>query len=194
MYIYIYFPVDPNGPMHYNGVYHLFYQYNPDGAVPGDGNTEWGHSVSQDLINWKHVQPAISPSKPFDKYGCFSGSATILPNNKPVLLYTGVVDSFLTEVQNYAIPENLSDPFLVNWTKPDNNPLIVPERGIDAFAFRDPTTAWLGKDGFWRIIIGNGKRKGVGKALLYKSKDFLNWVRVNHPLHSVNNNWDVGVS
>ncbi|KAL0344806.1 UNVERIFIED_CONTAM: Beta-fructofuranosidase, insoluble isoenzyme 2 [Sesamum radiatum] len=84
--------------MYYNGIYHLFYQYNPKGAVWG--NIVWAHSVSKDLINWKRLPNAIYPSKPFDKYGCWSGSATILPGNKPVILYTGIVDENNTQVQN----------------------------------------------------------------------------------------------
>ncbi|KAK4793794.1 hypothetical protein SAY86_011788 [Trapa natans] len=72
-----------NGPMLYKGIYHLFYQYNPKGAVWG--NIVWAHSVSRDLINWKALEPAIYPSKPFDIGGCWSGSATLLPGDRPVL-------------------------------------------------------------------------------------------------------------
>lgn len=55
------------GPMYYKGIYHLFYQYNPYGAVWG--NIVWAHSVSNDLINWKALKPAIYPTKPFDVNG-----------------------------------------------------------------------------------------------------------------------------
>ncbi len=27
---------DPNGPVYYNGYYHMFFQYNPNAAVWGD--------------------------------------------------------------------------------------------------------------------------------------------------------------
>ncbi|KAF6145514.1 hypothetical protein GIB67_004509, partial [Kingdonia uniflora] len=74
-------------PMYYNGVYHLFYQYNPYGAIWG--NIVWAHSISTDLVNWVHLDHTVSPSEPFDINGCWSGSATILPGNKPVILYTG---------------------------------------------------------------------------------------------------------
>ncbi|KAL3644110.1 Invertase [Castilleja foliolosa] len=180
---------DPNGPMYYNGIYHLFYQYNPKGAVWG--NIIWAHSVSKDLINWKKLEPAIYPSKPFDKYGCWSGSATILPENKPIILYTGIIDPNNTQVQNYAIPANLSDPYLRKWIKPNNNPLIVADRSINKTSFRDPTTAWLGRDGHWRIAIGS-RRKHRGISYLYRSKNFIHWAKAQHPLHSTSGtgNWE----
>ncbi|XP_077235713.1 beta-fructofuranosidase, insoluble isoenzyme 1-like [Tasmannia lanceolata] len=166
--------------MYYNGVYHLFYQYNPYGAVWG--NIVWAHSVSTDMINWKPLKPAIYPSKPFDMNGCWSGSATILPRNKPVIVYTGI-DPGNRQVQNIAFPKNLSDPYLTEWEKPDYNPIMEPIDGINASSFRDPTTAWKGPDGLWRILVGSktGKR---GEAFLYRSKDFEHWVKANHSLHS----------
>ncbi|KAJ8534043.1 hypothetical protein K7X08_007367 [Anisodus acutangulus] len=178
-----------NAPMYYNGVYHLFYQYNPYGSVWG--NIVWAHSVSTDLINWIPLEPAIYPSKVFDKYGTWSGSATILPDNKLIILYTGIVDANQTQVQNYAIPTDLSDPFLRKWIKPDNNPLIVGDTSINKTQFRDPTTAWLGRDGFWRTLIGT-RWGNKGIALLYKSKDFMKWIKIQHPFHSVDDtgNWE----
>lgn len=180
---------DPNGPMYFNGIYHLFYQYNPKGAVWG--NIVWAHSVSKDLINWESLEPAIYPSKPFDRFGCWSGSATVLRGNKPVILYTGIVDENNTQVQNFAIPANLSDPYLREWIKPDSNPLIVADASVNKTAFRDPTTAWLGPDGHWRIAIG-GRRKHRGMAFLYRSRDFFKWVKAKHSLHTQagTGNWE----
>lgn len=170
------------GPMYYKGVYHLFYQYNPKGAVWG--NIVWGHSVSKDLINWKELQPALYPSKPFDKYGCWSGSATIIPGQGPVILYTGVVDKRSNEVQCIAIPANASDPLLTEWVKPDRlNPIVTADHNMNGSVFRDPTTAWLGKDGHWRILVGS-KREDMGLAYLYRSRDFVKWTRAKHPIHS----------
>nr|XP_010912310.1 beta-fructofuranosidase, insoluble isoenzyme 3 isoform X2 [Elaeis guineensis] len=170
---------DPNGPMYYNGVYHFFYQYNPKGAVWG--NIVWAHSVSVDMINWKALEPAIYPSKPFDINGTWSGSATILPGDSPVILYTGV-DRAGNQLQNIAFPKNLSDPYLREWIKPDYNPIIFPV-GVNASAIRDPTTAWLGPDKHWRITIGS-RRARRGMAYLYRSRDFVHWIKAKHPLHS----------
>ncbi|KAJ1420316.1 Glycosyl hydrolase family 32, N-terminal [Sesbania bispinosa] len=173
---------DPNGPMKYKGLYHLFYQYNPKGAVWG--NIVWAHSVSTDLVNWTPLDPAIFPSQPSDINGCWSGSATLLHGDKPAILYTGI-DPMNHQVQNLAYPKNVSDPYLREWVKSHKNPLLAPTSAnkINASSFRDPTTAWLGKDGHWRVLVGS-KRNTRGMAILYKSKDFVNWVRAKHPLHS----------
>ncbi|KAG0502812.1 hypothetical protein HPP92_002884 [Vanilla planifolia] len=166
--------------MYYNGIYHLFYQFNP--KQPIWGNIIWAHSYSTDLINWNPLEPALYPTKPFDVNGCWSGAATILPGNKPVILYTGI-DTNNRQVQNVAFPKDLADPYLREWVKPDYNPVIDPDRNINASFFRDPITAWYGPDSHWRTLIGS-KRGNQGVAIMYKSRDFLKWVKVKHPLHS----------
>ncbi|KAL5579475.1 hypothetical protein UlMin_011917 [Ulmus minor] len=168
---------DPCAPMVYNGVYHLFYQHNPQGALYG--NIVWGHSTSKDLVNWSPQKVALWPSHPFDANGCWTGSATVLPDGKPAILYTGT-DANNNQVQNIAIPKNHSDPNLSDWIKLSNNP-IMPY--INADTFRDPTTAWKGPDGRWRIIIG-AERKQRGLVFLFKSKDFVKWTKRQHPLLS----------
>ncbi|XP_058001830.1 beta-fructofuranosidase, insoluble isoenzyme CWINV1 isoform X2 [Hevea brasiliensis] len=170
-----------NGPMLYKGLYHLFYQYNPNSALFGDGMV-WAHSVSYDLINWVHLNHALHPTEPFDIKSCWSGSVTILPGNKPVILYTGI-DANNTQVQNLAMPKNLSDPLLKEWIKFSQNPVITPPIGIEGDHFRDPTTAWLGADGKWNVIIGSSIND-QGMAILYQSDDFVNWSRYQDPLYS----------
>ncbi|XP_057978474.1 beta-fructofuranosidase, cell wall isozyme-like isoform X1 [Malania oleifera] len=170
-----------NGVMIYHGIYHLFYQYNPLGAVWG--NIVWAHSTSKDLINWIPLDPAISPSQPSDINGCWSGSATILPGDKPVIVYTGI-NPQNQQVQNLAMPKNQSDPYLREWIKYPHNPLMAPTpiSKINASSFRDPTTAWQGPDGLWRLIVGS-EIGNTGVAILYTSKDFLHWI-LAHYLHS----------
>lgn len=115
----------------------------------------WAHSVSKDMINWISLEPGNVPSKSFDKYGCWSGSATILTGNKPVILYTGIIAKNPKpgyQVQNYAIPANYSDPFLKEWNKPDDNPIVKPTHE-NVSSFRDPTTAWF-NNGHWKMIVG----------------------------------------
>ncbi|KAJ8557798.1 hypothetical protein K7X08_004564 [Anisodus acutangulus] len=173
---------DPNGPMIYKGIYHLFYQYNPESAVWG--NLHWGHSTSTDLVNWTIHPPALLPSDSYDINGCWSGcSATILQDGTPAILYTGR-DSQNTELQNLVVPKDPSDPYLVEWVKSLHNPIMTPNEE-EKELFRDPSTAWLGRDEIWRVIVGN-KREHKGTARLYKSKDFIHWTEADRPLHSSN--------
>ena len=79
---------DPNGFSFYGGKFHLFYQYYPYETVWDD--MHWGHAVSTDLLHWTYLPAAMAPDKPYDDFGCFSGSAIETPDGKHMLLYTGV--------------------------------------------------------------------------------------------------------
>ncbi|XP_047080519.1 beta-fructofuranosidase, insoluble isoenzyme 7-like [Lolium rigidum] len=173
---------DPNGPMYHNGMYHFFYQYNPHGATWGNGNLSWGHSVSVDLINWTALDTALDPDSPFDANGCWSGSATILPDGNPAMLYTGI-DAAGNQVQNVAFPKNASDPLLRQWVKPDYNPVIPLPKDVVHDNFRDPSTAWRGRDGLWRVAVAAKVNVSVGSTLIYRSKDFRRWERNAAPLY-----------
>lgn len=100
--------------MYYKGYYHLFYQYNPE--APIWGNIVWGHAVSTDLLRWHYLEPAMKGDHWYDERGVWSGSATLLEDGSPVLLYTGESVN-RTQVQNMAIPANKSDPLLLHWIK-----------------------------------------------------------------------------
>ncbi|KAF8769179.1 hypothetical protein HU200_006681 [Digitaria exilis] len=171
-----------NGPVYFNGMYHLFYQYNPHGALWDIGNLSWGHSVSGDLVNWADLGTALDPTSPFDNHGCASGSVTALPDGQPVILYSGI-DADRRQVQNIAFPKNPHDPLLREWTKPSYNPVVPLPADVSPDNFRDPTTAWLGADGLWRFAV-SAVAAGVGSTLVYRSADFLRWQRNVAPLHA----------
>ncbi|GLT47195.1 hypothetical protein SLA2020_209070 [Shorea laevis] len=172
---------DPNGPLFYKGWYHFFYQYNPNGALWGD--IVWGHAVSRDLIHWFHLPLAMVPDQWYDFNGVWTGSATILPDGKIVMLYTGATNESV-QVQNLAYPADPSDPLLIKWIKYSGNPVLVPPPGIHHKDFRDPTTAWLTSEGKWRIIIGS-KINRTGIALVYDTKDFKTYELLDRLLHGV---------
>ncbi|XP_028127633.1 acid beta-fructofuranosidase-like isoform X3 [Camellia sinensis] len=170
-----------NGPLYYKGWYHFFYQYNPEGAVWG--NIVWGHSVSTDLIHWRHLPIAMTYDQWYDSNGVWTGSATLLPNGDLVMLYTGSTNQTV-QVQNLAYPADPSDPLLIDWVKYPKNPVLVPPPGIDIHDFRDPTTAWLTSEGKWRITIGSKINK-TGISLVYETMDFKNFELLEGVLHAV---------
>lgn len=102
------------GPTYYKGYYHLFYQYNPNAAIPA--TIEWGHVVSKDLIHWEFLESAIKRDHWYDLNGCWSGSVSFLDNGTPVILYTGNSD-VNAQSQNKAVPADPSDPLLRKWVK-----------------------------------------------------------------------------
>ncbi|KAK3040076.1 hypothetical protein RJ639_027802 [Escallonia herrerae] len=172
---------DPSAPLFHMGWYHLFYQYNPYSAVWG--NMTWGHAVSRDLINWLYLPFAMVRDNWYDANGVWTGSATILPDGQIIVLYTGVSDDS-AQVQNLAYPANLSDPLLLDWVKYPNNPVMVPPPGIGLEYFRDPSTAWIGPDGKWRVMMGS-KVNTTGIALLYKTSNFTSFELLDGVVHAV---------
>ncbi|KAD7480381.1 hypothetical protein E3N88_03517 [Mikania micrantha] len=170
-----------NGPLYHMGWYHLFYQYNPDAAVWG--NITWGHAVSKDLIDWYHLPFAMIPDQWYDINGVWTGSATILPDGRIIMLYTGDTNEEV-QVQNLAYPANLSDPLLLNWIKYPGNPVLVPPPGIGTKDFRDPTTAWLGPNGKWRVALGSKVNK-TGITLVYETTDFTSYELLQEVMHGV---------
>ncbi|KMS96856.1 hypothetical protein BVRB_8g199320 [Beta vulgaris subsp. vulgaris] len=129
---------------------------------------------------------ALSPSETYDFKGIWSGSITILPGNKPAILYTSI-NNQKYQVQSLAFPKDLNDPYLKEWFKVPQNPVIVAtsnDTNIDPFEFRDPSTAWQLPDGKWRIVVGTQQGNNNGSAALYTSEDFTNWINVGHPLYS----------
>ena len=67
---------DPNGPVFYNGYWHMFFQHNP--FIADFGPMSWGHARSPDLVQWEHCPVALAPSPGgTDGAGCWSGSVVI---------------------------------------------------------------------------------------------------------------------
>ncbi|MGN0823364.1 MAG: glycoside hydrolase family 32 protein [Candidatus Gallimonas sp.] len=64
---------DPNGTVYADGIYHLFYQYNPDGAEWG--NIQWAYATSRDLVGWKREGLRLTPDRGAGEKYCFSGCA-----------------------------------------------------------------------------------------------------------------------
>ncbi|WP_276272469.1 GH32 C-terminal domain-containing protein [Haloarcula litorea] len=165
---------DPNGLIHWNGQYHVFYQYNPTG--PFHNTIHWGHAVSDDLINWVDRPVALSPSPNGpDRDGCWSGCA-VDDDGTPTILYTGGRDK-----QQLPCIATAADDDLTGWIKDPENP-IIEETPTEPAVLR--TEDWEGEfrdhcvwreDGTWQQLIGAGIEGGGGAALLYTSEDLRDW-------------------
>jgi beta-fructofuranosidase len=161
---------DPNGPVHFDGHYHMFFQHNPYG--PQWGNMSWGYAVSRDLVYWEHRPIALGRNPDsYDKDGVFSGCCVIADDGTPTILYTGVNP----QVQAIATTQDGGR----TWQKHPANPVIADPPLPDLEGFRDPYV-WREEDG-WYMVIGGGIRGEGGAALLYRSPDLVAWEYL-HPL------------
>lgn len=156
---------DPNGMVYKDGEYHLYYQYNPYGSRWG--NMHWGHSVSKDLIHWKHLKPAIAR----DTLGhIFSGSAVVDKNNTAgygkdaiIALYTSASDEH-GQIQCLAYSTDNGRTY----TKYEHNPVLTPFDGLKDF--RDPKVFWFEPAGKWYMIVSADK-----EMRFYESSNLKDW-------------------
>ena len=166
---------DPNGFSVYKGEYHLFFQYHPYKTVWGP--MHWGHVKTRDFIRWERLPVALAPDMPYDKDGCFSGSAIELPDGRQLLMYTGVREE--------RQPDGSIKPFQtqclavgdgVNYEKYEANPVLtaadLPKGGSEE-DFRDPKI-WREGDSYY-VVVGNRPADGSGSILLFKSEDAFHW-------------------
>lgn len=160
---------DPNGLCYFKGKYHAFFQHYP--YASRWGQMHWGHAVSTNLIDWEELDIALYPDQPYENSGgCFSGSA-IVKDNRMYLFYTSVSEE-MEQTQSMAYSDDG-----VNFIKYDKNPIIRESPLGSNKDFRDPKVFEYKDDSqySYRMIVGAGI-DGVGKILLYKSSDLLNWV------------------
>jgi len=169
---------DPNGLINWQGQYHLFYQYNPAGAEWG--NIHWGHAVSNDLVHWRDLPVALTPTPGGpDQDGCWSG-CTVNAEGTPTILYTGV--KYKVDESEYSgaadqVMESVclatSEDDLLTWKKYEHNPVIhSAPAGLVSGGFRDPFV-WH-ENGSWYLVIGSGIQDRGG-ILLFRSPDLYTW-------------------
>lgn len=165
---------EPHAPVYFEGRYHLFYQFNPTG--PFWHYIHWGHWVSDDLVHWRDLPPALYPEPGIDPDGVWSGSAAYDEKGEPALFFTAG-DYSRTPDQSVGIARSTyatgGDPDLPYWKK-EPQPIVTQERGMGLFGqFRDP---FVWKDGGrWIMLVGSGVEEGGGTALVYVSSDLKSW-------------------
>lgn len=157
---------DPNGMFYKDGVYHLYYQYNPYGSTWG--NMHWGHSTSTDLMNWKDEGIALAP----DAWGAiFSGSCVVDNENTAgfgkgavVALYTSAKPTMWGDCQTQSMAYSTDNG--QTFTKYEGNPIVMS----DLRDFRDPKVFWYAPGKHWVMILAAGQEMRI-----YSSGNLKEW-------------------
>jgi fructan beta-fructosidase len=142
---------DPNGLVWLEGVYHLFYQYNPMGSQWG--HMSWGHAVSSDLLHWQELPVAIAED---ERVSIFSGSVVVDWHNSSgfgrdgqpplVAIYTGCLrrpEGGQAQELAYSLDRGRS------WTKFAGNPVL----DLGLRDFRDPKVFWHAATARWVMVV-----------------------------------------
>lgn len=152
---------DPNGLFYKDGVWNLYFQYNPYGSQWE--NMTWGHSTSTDLVHWKFQGTPIQP----DAVGTiFSGSAVVDKNNTSGFGKDAVVALYTSAAENQTQSMAYSTDNGKTFTKYEGNPIItstVPD-------FRDPHMFWNEDIKKWNMILAAGQHMEI-----YTSDNLKDW-------------------
>lgn len=174
---------DPNGMVFADGVFHLFYQYNPQGDKWG--HMSWGHATSRDLVRWEH-QPLALPEK--GDIMAFSGSAVVDSNNTAgfgsgalVAIYTGHNEKAKRQDQRLAYSTDGGR----TWQEYQGNPVL----DIQAADFRDPKVFWHAGSKAWIMVVAMATEK---KVRFYSSPDLKKWVQLSEfgPAGAIGGLWE----
>lgn len=159
---------DPNGMTQWQGKYHLFYQLRP----VGDKRYHWGHAYSDDLVHWRDLPLAISPTSA--ERQAYSGQ-TLVEKDRVIAMYHGKGRG------NFIATSR--DPLLVNWERLSTAPAIpMTQTNAEGQPVRifDPAI-WKESDGYYSLsgTYQNGER-GPGKSgemvqHLFRSQDLAKW-------------------
>ena len=153
---------DPNGMFYKDGVWHLYYQYNPYGSKWQ--NMSWGHSTSKDLIHWTHEPIAIEPT---GLGTVFSGSCALDTTDSAGFGSEAVLGMYTSA--------GVSQTQSLVWSKDNgrtfefypSNPVITLESEA-----RDPNMFWDAKAGQWVLVLAHALDH---EMLIFTSPDMKDW-------------------
>ena len=145
---------DPNGMFYKDGVWNLYYQWNPYGSQWE--NMHWGHSTSHDLIHWETQPMALEP----DWLGSIFSGSCVTNGSEVVAFYTSAGRH---QTQSMAVSKDGG----VTFQKFEGNPVLTTS---DVADFRDPRPFWNEEAGMWNLILAAGQEMRI-----YSSKDLKEW-------------------
>ena len=167
-------------PYYHAGKYHLFYLRSKS----------WAHLVSENLVNWTELPPAIridetDPLGP-DAEECWTGSI-VEKDGTFHLFYTGknmrdprgdqkvMVATSRDLIQWTKQPDRtFYADGKIYWSKPVNGPIDAVNYHHQAF--RDPAVFWNEEAKEWWMLLHAIQADGSAPAMgLYTSKDLVKW-------------------
>ena len=152
---------DPNGMFYKDGVWNLYFQYNPYGSTWE--NMTWGHSTSTDLVNWTYQGDVIEP----DALGTiFSGSSVVDYKNTAGFGEGAIISYYTSAGQSQTQSMAYSTDNGMTFKKYSDNPILtsnIPD-------FRDPKVLWNDEASHWNLILAAGQQMNI-----YSSKNLKDW-------------------
>ena len=137
-----------------DGVWHLYYQWNPYGSQWE--NMHWGHSTSKDLIHWEAQSMALQP----DWLGSIFSGSCVTNGDEVVAFYTS---AGMHQTQSMAVSRDGGRSF----EKYSGNPVLTTS---DVPDFRDPKVFWNEDIKAWNLILAAGQEMRI-----YSSKNLKEW-------------------
>lgn len=163
---------DPCGLVFDHGLYHLFFQFNPEGDQWG--HMSWGHATSPNLIDWTEQPVALREE---NGVMIFTGSSVFDEHNTSglcqgpsclIAIYSGHVVPSPTikplQHQNLAVSRDHGK----TWTKYERNPVL--NEGLANF--RDPKVFWHAPSSQWIMAVSVPLEH---KVRFYGSPNLKNW-------------------
>ncbi|HEY5584102.1 MAG TPA: glycoside hydrolase family 32 protein [Ruminiclostridium sp.] len=170
---------DPNGLVHYEGEYHMFYQCHPYN-MNWDRPMHWGHAISRDLINWEQYPIALYADELGD---IFSGSAVVDWKDRSgffngssglVAIFTHATENCQSQSISYSSDKGRT------WIKYAGNP-VIKNPGLSGF--RDPKVFWYQPHNKWVMVVTCGDRVGFYASVNLKEWELLSNFGQNEGAH-----------
>lgn len=161
---------DPNGPVFWNGRWHVFYQHNP--AAPEWGLMRWGHLTTSDFATWTDHGIALTPRPGAgDADGCWSGCIRIL-DGEPVAFYTGARGTGHEHAQVVLRARGSHD--LAGFAADPEDPVADPDPAAAGTSHqRDPFLLRVGDE--WLMLLGTAVPGRGGAVVAWRSSDTVTW-------------------
>ena len=159
---------DPNGLFYKDGVWHMYFQYDPNINATNEGKC-WGHAVSTNLYNWRECKVAIRP----DENGAIWSGGCVIDERNVSGLGKDAVLAFYTSYDGNKVKNQQTSLYYSNdggytFTPYEKNPIMEPD-DYD-IGFRDPQIIWHEPMGIYVMTLTRGKAVDF-----YKSTNLLDW-------------------